>query len=132
MVWGRFIGDKLGPLVFLDRTVDESTYVQVLEQNLLAFVDHLKENGVANIIFNKTMRPLIVPKMTMDWVQAAATSMDLPSLNFRKENENESTRTTLSPKKMLHGPFLTIPAIPQFQLLLASSRRMTRSKRVAV
>jgi len=51
MVWGCFIGDKLGPLVFIDRTVDKNTYIQMLEQNLLSFVDLLHEIGINKVIF---------------------------------------------------------------------------------
>ena len=82
MVWGCFIDDKLGPLIFIDRTVDKFTYVQVLKQNLLPFIDLLKENGVANINFQQDNASPHRAKITMDWLQTAATQHGFTILEF--------------------------------------------------
>ena len=84
MVWGCFIGDKLGPLVFIDRTVDKNTYIQMLEQNLLLFVDLLHKIGINKVIFQQDNASSHHAQATMNWLQAAAeehgfTIMDFPA-----------------------------------------------------
>jgi len=72
MVWGCFIDDKLGPLVFIDQTVDKDTYIQILAQNLLPFIDLLRENGTVHIIFQQDNAFPHHAKATIDWLQVAA------------------------------------------------------------
>jgi len=72
MVWGCFIDDKLGLLIFIDRTVDKDTYIQVLAQNLLPFIDLLWKNGIVHIIFQQDNASPHHAKATMDWLQVTA------------------------------------------------------------
>lgn len=83
MVWGCFIGNKLGPLVFIDNTIDTNTYIQLLDQNLMPFIDILHKNGVNNIIFQQDNASPHKSRATMNWLKAAAeqhgfTIMDFP------------------------------------------------------
>jgi hypothetical protein len=39
MVWGCFIGDKLGPLVRIDGRINQNVYIDVLHQNLVPFIE---------------------------------------------------------------------------------------------
>jgi len=39
MVWGCFPGSKLGPIVFIDGTVNSDKYIELLRENLLPFID---------------------------------------------------------------------------------------------
>jgi transposase len=71
MVWGCFIGNKLGPLVFIDGTVEKHTYVQLLEQNLLPFIKILHEDGIHNIVFQQDNASPHTAKITQDWLKAA-------------------------------------------------------------
>jgi len=82
MVWGCFIDAKLGPLVFIDRTVDKDTYIQVLAQNLLPFIDLLRENGIIHIIFQQDNASPHHAKATMDWLQVAAKQHAFTLLEF--------------------------------------------------
>ena len=66
MVWGCFIGDKLGLLVFIDGTVNKNTYIQLLEQNLVLFIELLHKNGVSNIYFQQDNASPHHAKGTMD------------------------------------------------------------------
>ena len=51
MVWGCFVGDKLGPIVFIEGTVKQDVYIAVLSQFLLPFVSALTEDGHRNLSF---------------------------------------------------------------------------------
>ena len=72
MIWGCFIGDKLGPLVFIDGTVDKHTYIQLLTENLLSFIKLLHENGIHDVIFQQDNASPHHAKATMDWLKASA------------------------------------------------------------
>ena len=72
MVWGCFIGNKLGPLVLIDGTVDKHAYIQLLEQNLLPFIKTLHEDGIHNIVFQQDNASPHTAKITQDWLKAMA------------------------------------------------------------
>ena len=82
MVWGCFIGNKLGPLVFVDGTVDANTYVQLLQQNLLPFIDCLQENGINKIVFQQDNASPHRAKATMDWLKASAEQHSFTIMEF--------------------------------------------------
>ena len=42
MVWSCFIGDKLGPLVFVDGVINQQVYIGILEQYFLPFLIALR------------------------------------------------------------------------------------------
>jgi len=44
MIWGCFIGDKLRPIVFIDGTVNQDTYIVILTQHFLPFLDALRSD----------------------------------------------------------------------------------------
>jgi transposase len=82
MVWGCFIGDKLGPLVFIDGTVDGNTYIQLLEQNLVPFINLLRENGIDNVIFQQDNASPHRAKATMSWLNASAEQHAFTIMEF--------------------------------------------------
>jgi len=82
MVWGCFIGDKLGPLVFIDGTVNGSTYIQLLEQNLVPFIDLLRENGIDNVIFQQDNASPHRAKATMSWLKTSAEQHAFTIMKF--------------------------------------------------
>jgi len=53
MVWGCFVGDKLGPIAFIDGMVNTDVYIAVLNDNLLSFIDALNADGFSDIIFQQ-------------------------------------------------------------------------------
>lgn len=71
MVWGCFMGNKIGPIVFVDESIKKEVYVSVLEQNLLEFIDVLKEDGVDGMIFQQDNARPYAAKYTLDWLEIA-------------------------------------------------------------
>src|SRR5947207_632617 len=51
MIWGCFMGDKLGPIVFINGMVNAEIYINVLTSSLLPFIDTLNANDPSNIVF---------------------------------------------------------------------------------
>src|SRR5688572_5054057 len=47
MVWGCFCNNKLGPLVLIEGTLNSDKYIELLEENLLPFLNEL---GIENHI----------------------------------------------------------------------------------
>src|SRR5579871_2491172 len=68
MVWGCFVGYKLGPIVFVDGTIKKEEYVDNLEQNLLQFIDALMADG---IVFQQDNARPHTGNMTQDWLKNA-------------------------------------------------------------
>ena len=69
MVWGCFVGNKLGPIVFVDGTIKKEEYMGILEQNLLQFIDALMVDGLRDIVFQQdNARPHTV-NITRDWLK---------------------------------------------------------------
>jgi transposase len=82
MVWGCFIGNKLGPLVFINQTVDRNVYIQLLEQNLLSFIDMLHETGIQNIVFQQDNATPHHARVTRDWLKAAGEHHGFTVMEF--------------------------------------------------
>lgn len=56
MVWACFTSNKLGPIVFLLGSVNQNSYIQLLEQQFDPFLTALKADGHVNLTFqHKTM-----------------------------------------------------------------------------
>jgi len=53
MVWGCFVGNKLGPIVSIDGSVSGDVYTTVLRDNLLPFLDALGSDGITDITFQQ-------------------------------------------------------------------------------
>ena len=69
MVWGCFVGDKLGPLVCINDKIKQDVYIQLLDENLLSFIDVLHANGISELIFQQdNARPHTAQK-TKDWLK---------------------------------------------------------------
>lgn len=82
MVWGCFIGNKLGPLIFIDGTVNKHVYIQLLQQNLLPFVDILHETGIQNIIFQQDNAPPHRARATQNWLKEVAEHHGFTIMEF--------------------------------------------------
>jgi hypothetical protein len=57
MVWGCFVGDKLGPLVCIDDRITQDIYIELLRQNLAPFIDSLTEDSITNLTFQQDNAP---------------------------------------------------------------------------
>src|SRR5436305_1687586 len=45
MIWECFVGNKLGPIVFINGMVNTNGYISLLQDNLLPFIDALIADG---------------------------------------------------------------------------------------
>jgi len=72
MVWGCFIGDKLGPIVFMDSSITKDVYISMLSDNLPPFIDILHADGQTNVIFQQDNATPHSSKVTKQWLQGEA------------------------------------------------------------
>jgi transposase len=72
MIWGCFVGNKLGPIVFVDGSIKKEEYVAILEQNLLQFIDALTADGLQDIVFQQDNARPHTANLTREWLQQAA------------------------------------------------------------
>jgi hypothetical protein len=72
MIWGCFMGDKLGPIVFIDGNINKDVYIEVLAENLLPFIDALNADGISNIAFQQDNASPHVCSKTMAFLKDSA------------------------------------------------------------
>jgi len=62
MVWRCFVSDKLGPLVCINDTIKKDTYIQLLKENLLPFIDLLHDKHTHSLVFQQdNAKPCTTP-----------------------------------------------------------------------
>ena len=64
IICGCFAGSKLGPIVFIDGTVNTDVYITTLRDNLLPFIDAIIADGITNVIFQQNNATPHVSKRT--------------------------------------------------------------------
>ena len=63
MIWGCFVGNKLGPIAFINDTVNSDIYIDILHNNLLLYLDALAGDGIYGITFQQdNARPHVSKK----------------------------------------------------------------------
>ena len=72
MVWGCFIGDKLGPILFVDTSITKEVYIGMLADSLLPFIDILHADGQENIIFQQDNATPHSSPVTRKWLEDEA------------------------------------------------------------
>ena len=72
MIWACFVGDKLGPIAFIDGMVNTDVYIAVLNDKLLSFIDELHANGITNVLFQQDNARPHTSKRTKQWLVASA------------------------------------------------------------
>ena len=72
MVWVCFVGNKLGPIVFMDSSITKDVYILMLSDNLLPFIDVLHADGQTNIIFQQDNATPHSSPVTRKWLQDEA------------------------------------------------------------
>jgi len=72
MIWACFVGDKLGPIAFIDGMVNTDVYIAVLNDQLLSFIDALNANGITNVLFQQDNARPHTSKRTKQWLAASA------------------------------------------------------------
>ncbi|GBB86285.1 hypothetical protein RclHR1_12700003 [Rhizophagus clarus] len=65
MVWGCFANHSLGPLVKLEGSVTAISYIDVLENNLLPFLDDLDDQE--NYFFQEDNAPIHTARIVKSW-----------------------------------------------------------------
>ena len=51
MIWRCFVGNKLGSIAFVNRTVNKDVYINILMDTFLPFIDALVTDDQTNIVF---------------------------------------------------------------------------------
>ena len=69
MVWAYFIGDKLGPIIFVDSSIMKEVYISILADSLLPFIDVLHADGLANIVFQQDNATPHSSLVTRKWLE---------------------------------------------------------------
>ena len=69
MVWGGFIGNKLGPIVFINEIINSDKYIAILQEHFLPFLDTLIANSITYIIFQQDNARPDVSKKTCPWLE---------------------------------------------------------------
>ena len=72
IVWGYFIGNKLGPIIFIDGTVKKEVYIGMLEEYFLPFLNTVYTDDPAPCIFQQDNARPHIAKMTHDWFKPLA------------------------------------------------------------
>jgi len=60
---------KLGPIVFVNRTINTDSYIAILEENLLPFVNAIIADGATNVVFQQDNATPHVAKRTWAWFE---------------------------------------------------------------
>ena len=62
MIWGCFVGNKLGPIAFINDTVNSDMYIDILHNNL-PYLDALAGDSIYGITFQQdNVRPHVSKK----------------------------------------------------------------------
>ena len=69
MIWGCFIGNKLGPIAFINSTINKDVYVDLLREFFLPFIDALNADGITDIIFQQDNAPPHVAGITREFLK---------------------------------------------------------------
>ena len=72
MVWGCFVGDKLGPIVFPSDSVNQDVYIELLRTHFEPFVEALAVDGQINLEFQQDNARPHVSKRTRKFLEALA------------------------------------------------------------
>src|SRR5437762_1622178 len=72
MIWVCSVGNKLGPIVFIDGIIRKEEYVAILEQNLLEYIDVLMADDLRDIVFQQDNARPHTAKATQEWLKEAA------------------------------------------------------------
>jgi len=71
MIWGCFVGTKLGPIAFIEGTVNTDVYIMLLHDTLIPFIDVIIADGTTDIVFQQDNAFSHVSKKTRAWFDTA-------------------------------------------------------------
>jgi len=67
-IWGCFAGTMLGPIVFINETVNTDVYIGILCENLLPFIDAVIADGTGHVVFQQDNATCHVSKRSREWL----------------------------------------------------------------
>jgi transposase len=68
MVWACFCNNKLGPIAFINGSINSHVYISILQAKLLPFIQVLHEDGTADIVFQQDNAKVHKSKLTNAWL----------------------------------------------------------------
>ena len=71
MVWGCFVGNKLGPIISIHGSVDGNKYATLLNEHLLPYIDALACDGITGITFQQDNARSHICKKAQDFFKIA-------------------------------------------------------------
>ena len=82
LIWGCFVGDKLGPIVFISDSVKQDSYIDLLRTNLEPFIEALAADGEIHLEFQQdNARPHTATK-TRKFLKALVSKHGLTIMNW--------------------------------------------------
>ena len=83
MMWGCFIGDKLGPIAFFDGMVHKENYVEMLSQCFLSFLEALHtDDPDAHFQFQHDNATPHIAVFTRNWLSSLTEKYNLTVLDW--------------------------------------------------
>lgn len=82
MIWGCFIGDKLGPIVYIDGTIKKEVYVGILDQYFLPFLDAIYTEGPKPCEFQQDNALPHVADITRNWFKSITEKYGLKPMEW--------------------------------------------------
>ena len=71
-IWRCFVGNKLGPIAFINGTENSQVYIDILGNTFLSFVDTLSADGIIDIVFQQNNARPHIAKITTKFLKNAA------------------------------------------------------------
>ena len=68
MVWAYFSNNKLGPIAFINGTINSHLYISILEAELIPFIQALQGDGLTDIVFQQDNARVHMSKLTTSWL----------------------------------------------------------------
>ena len=84
MIWACFVGNKLGPIVFISGSINQDVYMELLRTEFDPFLNALAADGQTNLEFQQDNARPHSAKRTLEFLEALArkhglTIMDWPA-----------------------------------------------------
>jgi hypothetical protein len=84
MIWACFIGNTLGPIVFISGSINQDVYMELLQTEFDPFLNALGADGQTNLKFQQDNAHPHTAKRTLEFLEAFArkhrlTIMDWPA-----------------------------------------------------
>ena len=72
IIWTYFVNNKLGPIVFISRSVNQNAYIEMLYTKFELFLDTQTTDEVTNLKFQQDNASLHVATRTCKFLEALA------------------------------------------------------------